>query len=116
MTQHSGDSPNDQLDRRLESHLNTWVITLLTLHIMTKLWLYKVLAELRKGEMLMTFTGGERCKRWVGGFESFFSIHFSGFSYEFGALRYEFGALREAEEICCQAFNVFLFLKRSIIY
>ena len=104
MTQHSGDSPNDQLDRRLESHLNTWVITLLTLHIMTKLWLYKVLAELRKGEMLMTFTGGGRgAKGGLGVSRAFFSIHFSGFSYEFGALR-------EAEEICCQAFNVYFFL------
>ena len=83
-----------------------------------KIWLYKDLAELRKGEMLMTFTGGERCKRWVGGFESFFflSIHFSGFSYEFGALRYEFGALREAEEICCQAFNVFFYFLRGVSF
>ena len=60
--------------------------------------------------------GGRGAKGGLAVSRAFFSIHFSGFSYEFGALRYEIGALREAEEICCQAFNVLSFLKRSIIY
>ena len=63
-----------------------------------------------RGDVNDVYGGGEVQKVgwWIG--ELFFSIHFSGFSYEFGALRYEFGALREAEEICCQAFNVYFFL------
>ena len=57
-----------------------------------------------RGDVNDIYGGGRGAK---GGLEvsraffSFFllSIHFSGF-----------GALREAEEICCQAFNVYFFL------
>ena len=63
-----------------------------------------------RGDVNDIYGGGEVQKVGWRFRELFFSIHCSGFSYEFGTLRYEFGALREAEEICCQAFNGFFFI------
>ena len=60
-----------------------------------------------RGDVNDIYGGGEVQKVGWRFRELFFfnllSIHFSCFSYEFGALR-------EAEEICCQAFNVYFFL------
>ena len=56
-----------------------------------------------RGDVNDVYGEGRGAKGGLAVSRAFFSIHFSGFSYEIGALR-------EAEEICCQAFNVlFLF-------